>query len=100
MRALDYAILLNLWTFIVLNKLKSLGLFLGLVDDKHIDSIFIVIILGGCEVAASSEGVVQDVAKLLAVEPAELKMSLATRVMTTTKGGGFGTMYKYVELRS
>jgi len=49
---------------------------------------------GGCEVAASSEGVVQDVAKLLAVEPSELKMSLATRVMTTTKGGGFGTMYK------
>lgn len=51
-------------------------------------------IKGGCEVAASSEGVVQDVAKLLAVEPSELKMSLATRVMTTTKGGGFGTMYK------
>ena len=56
--------------------------------------IFHLVITGGCEVAASSEGVVQDVAKLLAVEPSELKMSLATRVMTTTKGGGFGTMYK------
>eukprot|EP00795_Rhopilema_esculentum_P017125 gene17125-8649_t len=49
---------------------------------------------GGCEVAEKSEAVVSDVAKLLAVEPAELKMSLATRIMTTTKGGGFGTMYK------
>ena len=52
---------------------------------------------GGCEVAEKSEAVVSDVAKLLAVEPAELKMSLATRIMTTTKGGGFGTMYKYVQ---
>ena len=43
---------------------------------------------------ASSEGVAADVAKLLGVEPLELKMSLATRVMTTTKGGNMGTLYK------
>eukprot|EP00794_Sanderia_malayensis_P000402 gene402-1036_t len=49
---------------------------------------------GGSQVAESSEVVVRDVATLLGVEPDELKMSLATRIMTTTKGGGMGTLYK------
>lgn len=42
----------------------------------------------------ASEKVAADVAKLLALQPNELAMSLTTRIMMTTKGGGMGTMYK------
>ena len=51
-------------------------------------------ILGGSELTPESEGIVIHVAKLLGVLPEELSMSLTTRIMMTTKGGGMGTLYK------
>ena len=49
---------------------------------------------GGCQIVPSCEGVTNDVAKLMGLQPGEIQMSLTTRIMVTTKGGAVGTMYK------
>lgn len=49
---------------------------------------------GGCQVTPESEKIAADVAKFLGVQGGELIMCLTTRIMTTTKGGAMGTMYK------
>lgn len=53
---------------------------------------------GGSEINPASDSSAAIAAKLLGLQHNELAMSLTTRIMMTTKGGGMGTMYKYVFL--
>jgi len=55
---------------------------------------FVYYILGGSQLAPACEASAAIAAKLLGIQQNELAMSLTTRIMMTTKGGGMGTLYK------
>lgn len=47
---------------------------------------------GGCKVSGSSERAVVTTAKLLGVDPEELRQALVSKVMQTSRGGVKGTV--------
>lgn len=49
---------------------------------------------GGCVVAPSAEQTIAQVARLLGVEIEDVRLSMTSRVMTTTKKGTIGTVIK------
>lgn len=47
---------------------------------------------GGCQVAASSEKSLSTAAKLMGVDPEELRQALVSKVLMTNRGGLKGTV--------
>ena len=66
--------------------------------SKNSNKEVLFLLTGGSEINPASESSAAITAKLLGLQQNELAMSLTTRIMMTTKGGGMGTMYKYVIL--
>lgn len=51
---------------------------------------------GGCKVKRQSESTLAEVARLLGIDPGELRMALVSRLMQSSRGGVKGTAIMFV----